>query len=149
MSVHLVIHKADRRLELWAGGVLQAAWPCRLGPAPEGHKRAEGDGRTPEGAFTICTRNGESRFHRFLGLSYPRPQDAEGTPWLAEVASAHARGVRPPWDTPLGGQIGIHGAPNGRPMPEGDWTQGCIALADDAVDLLWDRCPLGTPVEIR
>lgn len=148
MNVRIKVLKAARRLELWSNGALEQAWPCHLGRAPEGHKQREGDGRTPEGEYAVCTRNAESRFHRFLGLSYPRPEDAVGTPYAEAVASAHARGVRPPWDTPLGGQIGIHGAPNGEPMPEGDWTEGCVAVADDAMDLLWDRCPLGTKVEL-
>jgi murein L,D-transpeptidase YafK len=148
MSLRLRVLKEERRLELWEGEACLGAWPCRLGRAPLGPKRREGDGRTPEGRFYVCTRNAASRFHRFLGLSYPRPEDAEGRAEYTAIAEAHARGLRPPWDTPLGGQIGVHGAPNGQAMPEGDWTEGCIALDDDVMDLLWERCALGTPVEI-
>ncbi len=135
-------------------GDVAGVWSCRLGRAPEGSKSWEGDGRTPEGTFYICTRNAESRFHRFFGLSYPLPNDASrglasdriSSSQAAAIHEAHAVRVRPPWDTPLGGQIGIHGAPNGAPMPAGDWTEGCIALENAVIDQLWDCCPLGTPV---
>jgi len=29
-----------------------------------------------------------------------------------------------------------------------DWTHGCIAVTNDAIEELWDAAPLGTPVEI-
>lgn len=153
MNRELRVLKAERRIELWEEGACVSVWPCHLGRVPQGDKTCEGDGRTPEGAFYICTRHEGSRFHRFLGLSYPRPSDlskAALTPEQAEsIRDAHRRGVRPPWETPLGGQIGIHGAPNGCPMPEGDWTEGCIAIAHEALMHLWDRCPLGTSVVIQ
>ena len=151
------IFKAARRLELWDGEACLGSWPCHLGRAPEGAKEREGDGRTPEGRFYICTRNEASRFHRFLGLSYPSPGDAARglatgllrTAEAAAIGEAHARGVRPPWDTALGGQIGIHAAPNGQPMPGGDWTEGCIAVGLEAMTRLWEACPLGAGVSIH
>lgn len=150
------IHKAERRLELWESGACMGAWPCRLGRQPEGPKEREGDGRTPEGRFYICTRNEASRFHRFLGLSYPTPGDAarglaQGlltVPEAAAIGEAHARGIRPPWNTALGGEIGIHAAPTGEAMPEGDWTAGCIAVELEVMQRLWEACPLGAQVRI-
>lgn len=151
------VFKSARRLELWEGGACLGAWPCHLGRSPEGLKDLEGDGRTPEGRFYICTRNAESRFHLFMGLSYPTPGDAarglsQGlltVPEAAAIGEAHARGVRPPWDTALGGQVGIHAAPTGQPMPEGDWTEGCIAVDVAVMRELWEHCPLGVGVSIH
>ena len=39
----------------------------------------------------------------------------------------------------------------GQPLVRGgrDWTSGCVALDDDAIDALWEVVPLGTPVTIR
>jgi lipoprotein-anchoring transpeptidase ErfK/SrfK len=31
----------------------------------------------------------------------------------------------------------------------GDWTDGCIALADEEIEALWEAVPDGTPIEIR
>ena len=55
-----------------------------------------------------------------------------------------------------GGQIFIHGQPNdwdpsktadGR-VP-GDWTDGCIALADEEIEALWRITPDGAAVDIE
>ncbi len=147
--VELRVFKVAHRLELWASGKLLQTYPIGLGAEPELDKAREGDHRTPEGRLHVCTRNGISKFHLFLGLSYPRPEDAERG--LREklitkaqhdaILDAHRRRARPPWDTPLGGTVGIHGHGSGS-----DWTWGCVALEDEAIEELWVVCPLGTPV---
>ncbi len=148
----VVIHKAKRALGLYVGGQLAAAYPIGLGPRPEGDKEREGDRRTPEGEYYICTRNPRSRFHLFLGISYPNQRDAAHAlsdgritqhQHDAIVTAVTARG-QPPWDTPLGGEIGLHGGGAGA-----DWTLGCIALENDAIDHLWDTLRLGDPVLIE
>lgn len=148
-ELHLL--KSQRRLELWASGKLLKAYRVGLGLAPEGDKVKEGDHRTPEGRFYICTRNHLSKFHRFLGLSYPNEAAAErgmteGLITQAQAASigeAQRKGLRPPWDTALGGVVGLHGHGAGS-----DWTWGCVALEDADIEELWEACPLGTPVLI-
>lgn len=49
-----------------------------------------------------------------------------------------------------GGQIFIHGQPNSLESGriEGDWTDGCIALANEEIEELWQLVPDGTPIEI-
>ena len=152
MSARIIIEKAPRRLTLYREDGTPLVMPVALGSHPVGQKEREGDGRTPEGVYYVCTRNGQSRYHLSLGLSYPGEADAarglrEGviTPAEAEViVSAQRRRVRPPWDTALGGFIMIHGGGT-----EGDWTAGCVALSDRDMDILWENVPLGTEVEIR
>lgn len=146
----VVVHKGARRLELYDGDRLCRRYPIVMGKG-EGDKRREGDRCTPEGDFYICTRNGESRYHKFLGLSYPGPDDAErglreNTISRAErdaIVAAHRKKECPPWKTALGGEVGIHGGGVDRP-----WTLGCIALTDPSVDELWAALPLGTPVRV-
>jgi hypothetical protein len=146
----LRIEKGARRIALLSGGKEVRSFRAGLGFAPEGQKEREGDGRTPEGRFYVCTRNPKSRYHLFLGLSYPRAEDAArglaaGRIDAATAAkvSATARPACPPWETPLGGAVGIHGRGASR-----DWTLGCIALEDADMDELWLACPLGTDVEV-
>jgi L,D-peptidoglycan transpeptidase YkuD (ErfK/YbiS/YcfS/YnhG family) len=147
----LLVLKAARRLTLLDGDREVLSVRVGLGPAPEGPKRRRGDGRTPEGDYRICTRNARSRFHLFLGLSYPSPHDADRALTTALISAAVHRtilaaaeaGQRPPWGTSLGGEVGIHG--NGGAQ---DWTLGCIALDDQDIEVLWALCPLGTPVHI-
>lgn len=151
-DVRIVIRKSERRLWLLAGGREVYCARVALGASPRGPKEREGDRRTPEGEYYLCTRNDKSRYHLFMGLSYPNLGDAEAGLADGRITRAQydeiARRVRarqqPPWNTPLGGEVGIHGAGSGR-----DWTLGCIALENEGVDLLWKHCPLGTPVRIE
>lgn len=146
-DVHVLVEKRARRLTLSSGSVVLLRARVGLGFSPEGSKTLEGDGKTPEGELHVVTRNGESKYRRFLGLGYPRPADV--LPGLldpgqeAAIARAFARKERPPWDTRVGGAVGIHGHGGER-----DWTLGCVAVDDAVIDLLWEAVPLGTKVTI-
>lgn len=150
-SPRLVVHKAARRLQLFVQDVEVLDVAVGLGGAPEGHKHREGDLRTPEGEYYVCTRNERSKFHLFLGVSYPGPADAARGVAAGQITTAEQSAIeaawqrvsRPPWDTDLGGMIGIHGYGSGS-----DWTLGCVALDDEWIEVLWATCPLGTPVTI-
>ena len=131
--------KADRRLYLLQGGDVVREYVISLGDAPVGHKRQRGDERTPEGTYTIDYRNPKSRYHLSLHITYPNPQDRQ---------AARRRGVNP------GGDIFIHGLPNGMEMfapwfRRHDWTDGCIAVDNEAIEEIWQRVRDGTPIEIR
>ena len=122
-----------------------------LGRCPEGRKRQEGDGRTPEGVYTICLVKEQGKYGRSLGLSYPNRQDAdlalqEGRIDLSThrvILERLAAGQRPPWGSPLGGEVYIHegGAAS-------DWTQGCIALEQCDMDALFPHWEMIRQVEI-
>ena len=153
----LIISKSRRQLCAFHDGC--NIFTCRigLGSCPEGPKLSEGDGRTPEGEYRVCTRNERSRYTLFLGLNYPGPADAHAAFTRGEIShiqlrsiqEAHATGKRPPWDTPLGGQIGIHGGGIAQDDGLADSTVGCIALLDDDIQRLWEIAPLGTYVSIH
>jgi murein L,D-transpeptidase YafK len=69
-------------------------------------------------------------------------------PSVRDSARARAAGY------PAGGDIMIHGVPNGygwigRAQRLSDWTAGCIALTDSEIDQLYRAVPDGTPIEIR
>lgn len=149
----IIVHKNARRLAISSDGVPVKEYRVALGSCPERHKLREGDGRTPEGAYYVCVKNPDSKFHRALGLSYPNDADADAA--LAAriitardhraILGASRRMAPPPWRTPLGGEIMIHGGGSHR----GDWTQGCIALDDADIEELFSAVPLGTPVRIE
>ena len=115
-------------------------------------KRREGDLATPEGAFYICLKNPDSKYHRFLGLSYPNIEDAERglrerlitQVEFDQIRDAIAQRKCPPWKTALGGEIGLHG-----PCPNVTWTHGCIAMAVDQIDRLYDLLDVGDDVVIE
>ena len=49
-------------------------------------------------------------------------------------------------NTALGGMIEIHGHGTGA---RSNWTQGCIAVRNDAMDRLWRWVAVGTPVVVE
>ncbi len=148
----IIIHKELRKMQLLDGDRLVRTYRIGLGFSPVGHKEREGDGKTPEGEYFICSKNPESRFHLALGLSYPNANDAQqgleagliSEAEFEQITSALRAESMPPWNTPLGGEIMIHGHGS-----KYDWTAGCIALDDAAIDELYNAVPLGTPVEIN
>jgi len=148
----IVVTKAERRLKLFDGAEAVRVFPVALGFGPEGDKVRARDGRTPEGEFYVCMRNARSQFFLSLGLSYPDEEDAErglrdGLITRAQhrrIVSAVREGRCPPWSTPLGGEIFIHGG-----GVASDWTWGCVALENAAVRELFDAVPPGTSVVIK
>lgn len=133
---HIVIRKAARQMTAFRDGQALKTYAVALGFAPGGDKTRQGDGRTPEGRFSIDRVNPGSAYHLSLGLDSPRPADR---------ARAAAAGVDP------GGDIFIHGQPNQRPDGEtlpGDWTAGCIAVSDAEIRELYAAARIGTTVEI-
>jgi murein L,D-transpeptidase YafK len=151
-NVHLVIEKSLRRLTVYKNGQSVKQFQIVLGRSPVGPKETRGDRRTPEGEYYICTRNEQSKYHLFLGLSFPNKDDAQKArdqgripeETFDKIVERLNLGLRPPWDTELGGEVGIHGHGTDK-----DWTAGCIAVANEAIEELWEICPLGTQVHIR
>lgn len=137
-GLFLLVDKSDRLLVVYRDGqAVRAYRGIQFGDAPLGHKRFEGDERTPEGRYTIDTRNPQSSYHLSLRISYPNAQDR---------AFAAQYGRSP------GGDIFIHGQPNGLDdslRMRGDWTDGCIALTNSEIEELWRIVPDGTPIHIR
>lgn len=141
LADEVLVRKGQRRLYLLRDGKPFRSYRIALGSAPEGHKQREGDGRTPEGRYVLDWRNANSRFTKAINISYPN---------AADRARAAARGEPP------GGAIMIHGEPRGqrdRALLEmilyEDWTQGCVAVSNLAMDEIWRYTLDGTPIEIR
>lgn len=135
----ILIRKKDHVMELFAGGKAIRTYKVALGRGGLEPKQREGDDRTPEGHYTIDSRNTASRFYKALHISYP---DAEDRKRAAKLG------------VPPGGAIMIHGLPSGMawlgPMHRMyDWTAGCVAVTDAEMDEIWNLVPVGTPVEIR
>jgi len=133
----VLVYKSERLLMLLRAGEVIAHFPISLGRNPVGPKSHEGDARTPEGRYYIDWRNPVSRFYRSLHISYPNPND---------LAKANHTGK------PAGGNVMIHGMPNDPAVAQvswDDWTDGCIAVANDAMDTIWNAVDDGTVIVIR
>lgn len=130
----LQMFKGDRNLFLFNDAQVLKAYRIDLGFAAEGPKQFEGDGKTPEGAYTVDRRNPDSLFHLSIGISYPNE---------ADIAFAAAQGREP------GGDIFIHGGPRpGIDAIKPDWTAGCIAVSDREIEDIYAMVRDDTPIDI-
>ena len=131
------VDKSERAISFFNGKELLAKYRISLSRSSVGHKEREGDKRTPEGTYTLDYKNPNSQYYRSIHISYPNQQDR---------TSAKRRGVSP------GGAIMIHGQPNrsryaASELQQYDWTDGCIALTNTEMDVVWAM--VDVPVRIQ
>src|SRR4051812_17527072 len=114
-GLHLVYLKREHMLCLQADE--KTLWSARAshGRNP-GKKQLEGDGRTPEGAYTLAPARKSRSFGTFLAISYPNRDD---------ISYAHSLGKQP------GSAVGIHGPQSwyaflGSWQAAVDHSEGCI-----------------------
>jgi len=134
----VIVDKSQRQLYLMHGRQVLRSYPVSLGKNPTGHKLRQGDQRTPEGQYRLDWRSADSRYHLALHISYPGPQDLE---------TAYRNGDQP------GGNIMIHGLPGkfadgAKVLLDLDWTDGCIAVSNEAIEEIWQLVADNTIIEI-
>jgi murein L,D-transpeptidase YafK len=136
-ATRVVVHKAERRMELLRGTEVLRTYKVSLGLMPAGHKERAGDFRTPEGRYYLTRRNPRSDYFLSIQISYPNPRDIK-------VAKSNG------WDP--GGSIMIHGLPNLLKRDPGyysrDWTDGCIAVSNSDMLEIWLLTNNNTPIDI-
>jgi murein L,D-transpeptidase YafK len=140
----IVVYKKKRRLYTYRNGKMVDEFRISLGAhggANGGNKVKAGDYRTPEGTYSIVRKKCDNRLYRSLMISYPN---------AADRARAAARGVR------TGGYITIHGQPKWNADGHGDdytlsrdWTEGCMAVPNRAMDRLWTAVENGVSITIN
>lgn len=119
----------------------------------------KGDETTPRGTYHVAWIDRHSRFGVFYGLDYPTPAVAAraylggriGRASFRAIIEAFRLGRLPPQDTPLGGDLGIHGIGAGARWIQRsvNWTDGCVALGARQAQALARWVHLGTVVVIR
>ena len=158
----LVIWKSNYTVTLYKGETPVKTYRAVFGKGyQDGDKQQMGDKRTPEGNFYICTMNHSKRFYKFMGLSYPGLKHAEyglqsrriTLAEYSQIKKAIEARLPPPWETRLGGAVGLHGRmldeESGERSYAGlNWTDGCIALANADIEEIYNVVSLGTPVTI-
>jgi len=138
----IVVYKKKRTLYTYRKGKKIDEFRFSLGKnGDKGNKVRAGDYRTPEGSYTIVRKKCDDRLYRSLMISYPN---------AADKARARANGVKP------GGYITIHGQPKWNADGRGDnytlahdWTEGCMAVPNLAMDKLWKAVQRGVKIEIH
>lgn len=161
-KVRIVIWKSQYTLTLYKGERPVKTYRAVFGKGfQDGDKQRVGDKRTPEGDFFICSMNHSKRFYKFMGVSYPGIRRAEhglrqgliSRMQYLKIKKAIEERRAPPWNTRLGGAIGIHGrmldsATSPKRFSGVNWTDGCIAMENADVDEVYSVISIGTPVTI-
>jgi len=133
-KIRIEISKSEYTLFVKHGQEILKSYPVVLGPDPVNDKRMEGDGCTPEGIFGIRDKYPHRKWCRFIWLDYPNEDS-----WK-KFNKAKADG-KIPQDATIGGEVGIHGVPNGKDswIEKGEnWTLGCISLKNADIVELYD-----------
>lgn len=128
----------------------------RLGTKPVHY---QGDTSTPLGEFRIDGINSHSHYTLFFSLNYPTHTHAKlamdqgkiSREHYLDIFNAELEGRKPPYDTPLGGMIGIHGLGQA-PLSmhhKFNWTRGCVALDNQQIRALAGYIRMGMRVIIR
>jgi murein L,D-transpeptidase YafK len=159
-NIHILVDTDSRVLQVLRGTRVVASFEgVAIGRYGKSYFRRKGDNRTPLGKFRIGWITSNTRYHLFLGLTFPDLEAADRAlqdggideaQWQA-IRRASVAGKTPPQNTPLGGNIGIHGVGKGdvEVHEQYNWTNGCVALTNAQIDQLVRWVKVGTPVEIR
>lgn len=145
------VYKKKKILELYADNKLIGRFSMSLGSSIDGKKEMQGDQKTPEGSYYVCYKTNRTKYSYFIGISYPNMQDAkkgleQGTidkQTFDRIKSAIDQGKQPPWNTALGGDVGIDGGKD-----KYNLTYGSVMLSKDDINILRKYVNLNTPVDI-
>ena len=135
----IIIDKFSRKCYVYQNGTKKYVFDAELGKNWVGDKRVKGDKATPEGMYKIVKKfeGSKTKYYKALLLDYPNEGDKEK--FKSEIAHGSL-----PASSKIGGLIEIHGN-GGKGV---DWTEGCIALTDNEMDVVYKIVKSGTPVTI-
>ena len=135
----IIIDKFSRKCLVYHSGKKKYEFSAELGKNWVGDKRIKGDMATPEGMYKVIKKfeRGKTKYYKALLLDYPNDEDKSR--FIAEIAN----GSLPP-TAKIGDLIEIHGD-GGKGI---DWTEGCVALTNREMDLIYRIVKVGTSVTI-
>jgi len=135
----IIIDKFSRKCFVYHSGAKKYEFEAELGANWVGDKRVKGDKATPEGMYKITKKfdGGRTKYYKALLLDYPNDEDKR------KFKSDIENGLLPS-TSKIGGLIEIHGN-GGKGI---DWTEGCVALTDREMDVVYKTVKVGTPVTI-
>lgn len=137
-TVILIDKMASLCIVLKAGKEFKT-FPAEFGLSWMGDKNMIGDKATPEGIYKVMEKKSKSRtkYYKALLLDYPNKDDQKRYDQLVKSGKISK-------NTGIGGLIEIHGD-GGKGV---HWTDGCIALNNKEMDVVYNQCSVNTPVII-
>jgi L,D-peptidoglycan transpeptidase YkuD (ErfK/YbiS/YcfS/YnhG family) len=135
----IVVDKYAKKCYVYKSGKLKHSFDCELGKNWIGRKRHKGDKATPEGIYHVTkkldTRN--TKYYKALLINYPNDDDRNRYNKEVKQGTISKK-------TQIGGLIEIHGG-GGKGA---NWTDGCVAVKDSEMDIIFKLVSVGTPVTI-
>lgn len=156
----LIAIKEDYKLYYIEEGKITDTLEIAVGQDPEFPKIRKGDNRTPEGEYLITQKargpfqgkTGDYFGLRWIRINYPNYYDAEAglrNKFINEetknlIQEAILNNEKPPQDTNLGGEMGIHGW-KGEWDPKGhrNFTWGGISVNNSELVVLYNKVKVG------
>lgn len=134
-----LVDKMDALLIVLKSGKTWKTLPVEFGDNWMGDKSMTGDKATPEGIYKVQVKKkgSKTKYHKALLLDYPNKEDQKRYNELVRLGKI-------PAGKGIGGLIEIHGE-GGRGI---HWTDGCIALDNSDMDVVYNLSAVNTPVII-
>ncbi len=136
-SYSILVDKLSRKCYVYYNGIKKYEFDVELGRNWMGDKKKMGDKATPEGMYRIINKYSGTKYNNALLIDYPNEEDK------TRFNREKAKGLIPT-TAKIGGGIEIHGS-GGKGV---DWTEGCIALEDNEMEVIYRIAAVGTPVTI-
>jgi murein L,D-transpeptidase YafK len=135
----IIVDKFSRECMFYNSGKLKYTFSIELGPNWMTDKKVKGDKATPEGYYKVVRRikHPETKYYKALLINYPNDKD------LKRFNKAKKQKLIPK-NADIGGLIEIHGQGD----KGADWTNGCVALKNDDMDIIFREATEGTLVTI-
>ncbi|PWL32823.1 MAG: hypothetical protein DCO96_00300 [Fluviicola sp. XM-24bin1] len=143
-DLKIYIDKSDYYLAVKHADSVLIKYPCVFGFNAVDDKAMEGDGCTPEGDFGVRSMYAHRSWKYFIWIDYPNAES-----WN-RFKKRKADGEIPE-DATIGGEVGIHGVPEGMDSMIDDgtnWTLGCISLKNAHITDLYKSINKYTKIEI-
>ncbi len=135
----ILVVKMDASCIVLKSGKEFKTFPAEFGISWMGDKNMIGDKATPEGVYKVLEKKSKAKtkYYKALLLNYPNNEDQKRYDEMVKSGKISKK-------TGIGGLIEIHGD-GGKGV---HWTDGCIALENSDMDVVFSQCAVGTPVII-
>lgn len=135
----VLVDKIKSTLIIIKGGKDFKTFQAEFGTSWMGDKMHAGDKATPEGIYKVTQKKSGSgtKYYKALLINYPNNEDQKRYDKMVKSGEISRK-------TGIGGLIEIHGD-GGKGV---HWTDGCVALENKEMDVVFSQAALNTPVII-
>jgi lipoprotein-anchoring transpeptidase ErfK/SrfK len=138
-KIAIVVDKVAKMCYVYKKGRLKESFSIELGKNWMGNKLMKGDKTTPEGIYKITKKldSRKTKYYKALLINYPNEEDKARFKQNKKTGTIPKKAL-------IGGLIEIHGD-GGKGT---NWTDGCVALKNEDMDIIYKMVEIGTMVTI-